>query len=93
MKQLFLTTSVLFLISVGCNTQTISNEGYCSISLNDLHSLPTETEWKAAAKAKKKSTSESNPHGQVLSLDNLHSLPTEAEWKRAATFGKRLDAN
>ena len=91
MKPLFLTTSLIFLILVGCNTQTKRSEGYKSISLNNLHSLPTETEWKAAAETKN-STSESNSNSLVYSVNNLHSLPTEAEWKRAATFDKRLDA-
>lgn len=90
MKQLFLTASLIFLVLVGCNTQTERSEGYNFISLNNLHSLPTETEWKAAAETKNP-TLESNPNSQVYSVNNLHSLPTEAEWK-TATFDKRLDA-
>ena len=91
MKLLFLTTSMIFLALVGCNTQTKRIESHKSISINDLHGLPTEAEWKAASE-NKNSTSEGNPSSQVFSLDNLHSLPTEAEWKKAATSNNRLQS-
>lgn len=75
---------------VGCNSQTKRSECYKPISLNNLQSLPTEAEWKAAAETN--STIESNPNSLVYSIINLQSLPTEAEWKKAATFDKRLNA-
>ncbi len=48
------------------------------VSLYDLHSLPTEAEWKAAA--------------LPTEFDwKTATLPTELEWKRAAAFDKKSD--
>lgn len=71
MKRLLLTTSVMFLIFVGCNTQTKEIEYNESISLEDLNSLPTEAEWKAAALP-------------TETAWKAAALPTEDEWKKAA---------
>ena len=73
MKRLFLATSVLFLIFVGCNTQTKEREYNEPLSLNDLNSLPTEAEWKAAALPTETEW-------------KAAALPTEDEWKKAAAF-------
>lgn len=87
MKLLILTSSLISLMFVGCNTQTKRSECYTLISLNNLHSLPTEAAWKAAAEGKNQ-TSESKPNCLVYSVNDLHSLPTEAEWKAAAEGNK-----
>jgi hypothetical protein len=49
MRYLYLISSMMFLGIAGCNTQTTVRKYNKAISLNDLNSLPTEAEWKAAA--------------------------------------------
>jgi hypothetical protein len=49
MRHLFLISSMMFLVIAGCNSQTKERKYNKAISLNDLNSLPTEAEWKAAA--------------------------------------------
>ena len=79
MRRLFLTTSVMVLIFVGCNTQTKKRQYNEPISLNDLDSLPTEAEWKAAALPTETEW-------------KAAALPTEDEWKKAAAFDKNPNA-
>ena len=71
MRRLFLITSIMSLILVGCNTQTKKEIINDPISLNNLESLPTEAEWNAAALP-----TEAQWKNAIL--------PTEDEWKKAA---------
>jgi hypothetical protein len=67
------------LVFVGCNNQTKKSEYNEPISLNDLDSLPTEVEWKAAALPTETEW-------------KAAALPTEDEWKKAAAGDKNPNA-
>ncbi len=76
MKHLFLTTSMTVFMLLGCNTQSRKIDSNKLVDLNDLHSLPTEDEWKAAALR--------------TELEwKTATLPTENDWKKAAAFDKK----
>ena len=75
MKHLLLATFMTVLMLLGCNTQSREIDSNKLVGLNDLHSLPTEDEWKAA----------------MLPTElewKAARLPTELEWKKAAASDK-----